>query len=72
MQLEHAKDVLAAGLTAGSGVTATWTWIAPVNDALQLVATTVAIIAGIYAIRWHRVRIANAQKKGKANERKSK
>lgn len=54
------KDIMADLAAAGSGVTATWTWIAHVNDILQLAATAVALVAGVYAIRWHRVRIDDA------------
>lgn len=54
-----AADVAAMVSTTG----AAFTWIAQVNDALQLVATGVAIVAGIYAIKWHRVRIKGAQEK---------
>jgi hypothetical protein len=62
------KDILADLGAVGSGVTATWTWVAYVNDLLQLVATTIAIVAGIYAIRWHKVRITTArEKKEKSN-----
>lgn len=57
------KDIQADLAAAGSGVTATWTWVAAANDVLQLVATAVAIVAGIYAIRWHRVRIDGAVRK---------
>jgi hypothetical protein len=63
------KDVQADLAAAGSGVTATWTWVAAANDVLQLAATAVAIVAGIYAIRWHRVRIDGAvRKQRKENE----
>lgn len=50
---EVAGDIAALG----SAATAGWTWIATANEVLQLVATAVAIVAGIYAIVWHRVRI---------------
>lgn len=64
------KDVLADIGSAGVGVTAAWTWVAHVNDVLQLVATAVAIVAGFYAIKWHRVRIDDAEaKRGKKDVR---
>ena len=50
---EVAGDIAAAG----SAATAGWTWIATANEVLQLFATAVAIVAGVYAIVWHRVRI---------------
>lgn len=57
-----------AALTSGSGAVATW--IAQANSILQMVATGIAIVAGLYAIKWHRVRIKQAQEKqnGKANK----
>jgi hypothetical protein len=62
------KDVTADVAAAGSGVTATWTWVAHANDMLQLVATAVAIVAGIYAIRWHRVRIDQAVRRERSKK----
>lgn len=51
---------LAAASSAGiAGVT----WLATLNDVLQLVATVIGIIAGIYAIVWHRVRIEEVKNK---------
>lgn len=63
LNMNQSKDILADVAAAGAGVTATWTWVAHVNDVLQLVATAVAIVAGVYAIRWHKVRIDGAVKK---------
>ena len=40
-----------------SGVAASLSWVAPLTDLLQLVATGIAIVTGIYAIRWHRARL---------------
>jgi hypothetical protein len=65
LTMNQSKDILADIAAAGTGVTATWTWVTHVNDALQLVATAVAIVAGVYAIRWHKVRIDGAVKKQK-------
>ena len=51
---------LAAASSAGiAGVT----WLATLNDVLQLVATVIGIVAGIYAIVWHRVRIEKERSK---------
>jgi hypothetical protein len=58
-QSQEVAGDLAAGVSAA---TAGWTWIATANELLQMVATTIAIIAGIYAIVWHRVRINQARK----------
>jgi hypothetical protein len=71
LTMNQHKDILADIGAAGAGVTATWTWVAAVNDILQLAATAVAIVAGIYAIRWHKVRIDNATKKEKKDEAES-
>jgi hypothetical protein len=68
LNMNQSKDILADIAAAGTGVTATWTWITHVNDMLQLVATAVAIVAGVYAIRWHKVRIDTAVKKEKDRE----
>jgi len=55
---------LAADLAAAvSGTGAAASWIATANDVLQLAATGIAIVAGIYAVRWHRIRIRLAQEK---------
>lgn len=63
MSQEAAQGIAAdvAAVTSASG--ATFTWIAQANDILQLVATLVAIGAGIYAIKWHRIRIKVQEKK---------
>jgi len=51
---------LAAATSAGA---ASVSWLVTANMALQTIATLVAIVAGLYAIRWHRVRIANVTEK---------
>ena len=54
-----------ADLAAGTSITAAgWTWIAPVNEILTLVATIIAIVSGIYAIRYH-IKKSNEIGKGK-------
>lgn len=53
-----AADV--AALVSGGGAVASW--LAVANDILQLVATGIAIIAGIYALRWHRFRLQQGRK----------
>jgi hypothetical protein len=42
-------DIAAATSTAGAG----WAWLAHVNEILTLIATLVAIVSGLYAIRYH-------------------
>jgi hypothetical protein len=50
---------LAAASSAGiAGIT----WIATLNDVLQLIATAIAIIAGVYAVRWHKFRLDQGRK----------
>jgi hypothetical protein len=45
---------IAADVAAGTSITAAgWSWIAPVNEILTLIATVIAIISGVYAIRYH-------------------
>lgn len=60
------KELLANASAGLSTTAAGITWIAQLNDILQLAATTIAIIAGIYAIRWHRLRIKNENSKDKS------
>ena len=64
MPVQRTVQGVLADFGAGTSFgVAGFTWLAPVADALQIVATGVAIVAGIYAIRWHRVRIKIAQEK---------
>lgn len=51
---------VAAAISATSAAS---TYVATANEYLQLVATVVAIVTGIYAIIWHRVRIKEVKKK---------
>lgn len=57
-----------AAVVSGTGAVASW--IATANDVLQLVATGIAIVAGVYAVRWHRLRIRIAKEKlyGRSNK----
>jgi hypothetical protein len=43
------RYIAAATSTAGAG----WAWLAHVNEILTLIATLVAIVSGLYAIRYH-------------------
>jgi len=61
MSIRTAQGLAADVAAAVSGTGAVFTWVAQVNDVLQLVATGIAIIAGVYAVRWHRIRIKLAQ-----------
>ena len=58
-----AQGLAADFAAAVSGTGAVASWIATANNVLQLAATGIAIVAGIYAIRWHRLRIKLAQEK---------
>lgn len=65
----YAPDFAAVGSAASAGIT----YVAQLNDVLQLVATVVAIVAGLYAIKWHRVRIEEINRNAlKENEDESK
>ena len=61
--MSQVQEVAGDVAFAGSASVAGFTWIAQLNELLQLLATTVAIVAGIYAIIWHKVRIRNASEK---------
>lgn len=61
-----AGEFMAKLMAAGSAGIAGLTWITALNDVLQLFATGVAIVAGIYAIVWHRVRIDEVKHKVEA------
>ncbi len=40
--------------TGTSVSAASWTWLTQTNDILQLIATVIAIVSGIYAIKYWR------------------
>ncbi|QDP53242.1 MAG: hypothetical protein GOVbin7744_45 [Prokaryotic dsDNA virus sp.] len=47
------SDSAGAGLAIGTNVVAGYTWIAQVNELLQLILTIIAIISGMYTINYH-------------------
>ena len=50
--------IYTANLAAVSSIsTASYTWIAQLTPILQLIATAVAIVAGVYAIRVYRKKL---------------
>lgn len=51
-----------AVIAAGAAVAGT-TWIAQVNDVLQLALTAISIIGVVYAIAWHRARLKDMKRK---------
>ncbi len=53
----NAQSITADVAAAGSISTAGYTWIAQLTPILQLIATVVAIVAGIYAIMVYRKRL---------------
>ncbi len=64
MSLQRTFQGLLADAGAGGSIgVAGFTWITPVADIFQLIATIIACIAGVYAIRWHRLRIQIAKEK---------
>ena len=56
---EHGPDMAAAVSGTAAGIS----WLATANDVLQMGATAVAIVAGIYAVKWHRLRIKDMKAK---------
>lgn len=57
------QNVIADVAAATSVSTAGWTWISSANEVLQLVATVIAIVTGLYAIRYHRRKIKELERK---------
>ena len=53
-----AADV--AAMVSGGGALVSWLTVA--NDILQLAATAIAIVAGLYAVRWHRFRLKEGRR----------
>ena len=64
MSIQRTVQGLLADAGAGGSIgVAGFTWMSPVADAVQIVATVIACIAGVYAIRWHKLRIKLAKEK---------
>lgn len=57
------EQQLADGAAAASAGIAGVTWLAQLNEILQLGATAVAIVAGVYAIIWHKTRTDDLKRK---------
>lgn len=70
LRIVDSHDAVAGSAALGSITTAGWTWVAELNGLFQLVATTVAIIAGIYAIVYHRKRIKRLDSEANAKKQK--
>ena len=50
----NGQALVPADFAVGTSITAAgWSWLAPVNEILTPVATLVAIVSGIYAIRYY-------------------
>lgn len=49
MAAQRAADAAAAASVSLAG----WTWVTQANEILQLIATAVAIVAGLLAARYH-------------------
>lgn len=62
MSVRTVQGVAADAAAALSGSAAAYSWLNVANDILQLVATVVAIIAGLYALRWHRFRLVEGKR----------
>ena len=52
-----AQGIVADAAAATSGTLAAASWLTAANDVLQLFATGIAIVAGFYAIKWHKAKI---------------
>ena len=63
-----AQGLAADAMAALSGTGAAVSWVVQANGVLQMLATGVAIVAGVYAIKWHRLRIKNEQSKRNNSE----
>lgn len=57
--VDKAPDLMAGISGAAAGVS----WLSTVNDVLQLGATAVAIVAGVYAIKWNMLRVKDMKRK---------
>lgn len=58
-KVSHHSQLQQVSADVGAAVavtTASWSWISSANEIMQLIATCVAIAAGIYAIIYHRTR----------------
>ena len=64
--------VAADAAVATSATMASMTWIADLNTVLQLIATVVAIVAGIGAAWWHFERIYRLRHESRTDVRDSK
>ncbi|MHC4302570.1 MAG: hypothetical protein ACYS7Y_35365 [Planctomycetota bacterium] len=62
MSLKPAHGLAADFAAALSGGGALASWLAVANDLLQIVATTIAIVAGLYAVRWHKFRLQQGKR----------
>lgn len=66
--MQRPQQIADAG-AAASATLASITWIANLNDVLQLVATLVAIVAGISAAWWHVEKAREARESRLENKR---
>jgi len=60
--MKNSQTIAADVSAAASAGLASVTWIAELNDVLQLVATIVAIMAGMGAAWWHFEKALHARK----------
>lgn len=61
--MRTAQGIAADVAAAVSGTGAVASWLVYANSLLQLGATAIAIVAGVYAIKWHRLRIRDMRAK---------
>jgi len=53
IKTSHAQQLAADAAAVLSTSAAGWTWLSHVNDILQFIATIIAIVSGVYALRYH-------------------
>lgn len=68
-RLLAARSAAADAAALVSGSAAATSWLTTANEVLQLGATAVAIVAGLYAIKWHRTRIAEVRRNSEQSNR---
>ncbi len=63
-----AEPTIPDKVVASSFSVAGFTWVAEVLPILQVAATVVAIVAGLYSIAWHRRRLTDSDEKKSKNK----
>ncbi len=53
MSVKPPQQLTADAATVVSGGSASWAWLVHINEVLTLVATVIAIVSGLFAIRYY-------------------